>query len=268
MKSQDVDEGATLPDKYEDPFSGTVGLASIFERLRAYLGARADAQDIEILSFSLHHLFCSIDILFQRALTQLTASTSQVREPQKDLRALYSGWVYLRQITCLLERIEALCQLLNGAATSILTALNATSSMAKIADAQTVDLGNEQNWYHSAAQEQWGQVAAIITECLSNWLECHESHLSFTTRFANLAAIIPALTHTDSAFDLLLENVCAIFGDVLQDFQAIALGDDEATATLLLDLMQKADQLLYQINILLGALHELIKQYVARVEML
>jgi hypothetical protein len=178
MESQNIEKDVTLPDKDEDPFSETAGLAIVLERLRAYLGVRAEAKDIEILSFSLHHLFYSFNILFQRTLSQLTVSSSQVAEselPRQELGSRYRSWTSLQEIMRLLERIEALCQLLNGAATSMLTSLNTISSIEAIADAETVvpllqSKGSKSLQYSGCASTTGWNVTTAVSLLLAGLL--------------------------------------------------------------------------------------------------
>lgn len=49
----------------------------------------------------------------------------------------------------------------------------------------------------------------------------------------------------------MLLSVVAIFGDILPDIQGISEGDDEAAATLFLDLTQQTDQILLQTEAML-----------------
>jgi len=281
MNSQDIeDNGILFPlDELDEQYSETMGLVIIVERLRTCFKRSIDAEDMELLGFSLHHLFYSVNLLYRRVLPDLTACTMHAAEGQeltRDLGCQYCVWLHLQEAKRLLERIEPLCQLLNGAIISILASLDALRRLEEEQKAQKLQTPGlqerkrqekEQCWQETLAQGRWELALSILTERLNSWHQSHTKRISFTIQFANLLPHIPTLAHMDTAFDLLLDNAGAIFGEVLQDFQAISVGDDEAMATLLLDLMQKVDQLLLQIDILLEPLHILIRRYAIGVEM-
>lgn len=259
----------------EDQLSGP---EIILGPLKTYFEGHADTDDLAILGFTLHHLFYSIDALYQIVLPELAESLTQAQASQTELDTLlyqHRIWTHLREIQRLLERIEPLCHLLNGATTSILNALDIHSSarqqrepVARQDDARQQDEDQPYEQYlRVIEQEQWKQTITLLTESLHQWQNYHDQRFSFTIRFAELITAIPALAQTDSALDLLLESAGAIFGDILLNFQAIAPGDDESISTLLLDLMQKADQLLLDVDILLEPMHALIKHHVPGPEM-
>lgn len=259
----------------EDQLSGP---EIILGPLKTYFEGHADTDDLAILGFTLHHLFYSIDALYQIVLPELAESLNQAQASQTELDTLlcqHRIWLRLREMQHLLERIEPLCHLLNGATTSILDALDIHSSARQQRELATHPGDKQQQdedqpyeqYLHVIEQEQWEQTIAMLTGSLHEWQNYHDQRFSFTIRFAELITTIPALAQTDSALDLLLESAGAIFGDILLNFQAIAPGDDESIATLLLDLMQKADQLLLDVDILLEPMHALIKHHVPGPEM-
>lgn len=55
--------------------SGTAGLAIILGQVVTYFGGRVDADDMDVFSFSLHHLFARVDFLYRQALPALLHST-------------------------------------------------------------------------------------------------------------------------------------------------------------------------------------------------
>src|SRR5947209_2180387 len=61
----------TLPSD-TPPFAGMAGLAIVLGQLVAYFSGRADVDDLDVLSFSLHHLFCRVHFLYQEALPNLS----------------------------------------------------------------------------------------------------------------------------------------------------------------------------------------------------
>jgi hypothetical protein len=80
-------------------------------------------------------------------------------------------------------------------------------------------------------------------------------------QFADFIDDIPGLLQVDSAFNLLLDHSCSLFGSILPKFHTDSRDNDEVIATLLLDMTQKIDLLLWQIDILLEVLHPLEKLY-------
>ncbi|HLZ63170.1 MAG TPA: hypothetical protein VKR06_40075 [Ktedonosporobacter sp.] len=264
MNSQDVDGGGVLCplDELDEQYSETMGLVIILERLRTCFKRCVDAEDMELLGFSLHHLFYGVNTLYQSVLPNLTACTAHIVEIETT-GCQYCLWLHLQEVKRLLERIEPLCRLLNGAIISILDSLDALRRLGGEQKATRKDEGREKDqcWQQTMAQERWELALSVLTDRLNSWHQYHTKRLSFTIQFTNLLPHIPTLAHMDTAFDLLLDNAGAIFGEILQDFQAISIGDDEAMATLLLDLMQKVDQLLLQIDILVEPLHMLIRYY-------
>src|SRR3989442_3460696 len=63
---------ASLDERAEGhKLTGAAGLGIILGQLVAYFSDHADADDLDVLSFSLHHLFCHTDRLFQVAFPTL-----------------------------------------------------------------------------------------------------------------------------------------------------------------------------------------------------
>lgn len=73
--------------------------------------------------------------------------------------------------------------------------------------------------------------------------------------------MIPTLPQIDMALNTLLKSACTIFADILPDFQISEMDKDEKVTILLLDIIQRCDQILLQIGILVEPLHVLIGQY-------
>jgi hypothetical protein len=119
----------------------------------------------------------------------------------------------------------------------------------------------------AGSQKSWNYAHTLLTERLIDWQEYHNRYHIFTDQFTDLITAIPSLAQMERAFDFLLENIHTIFGEVLLDFQAVSSSDDDvAIATLLLDLMQKADLVLLHIDTLLDPLRILIKHYTLEAE--
>lgn len=224
---------------------------------------RAGADDLEILSFCLQHLFYSVDALYQVALPEL--ATHEGQEQKSTPQQRYRVWLLLREIKSALERIKLLCRLLNGAITSVLDTLDmaGTQSVAEDIELDESDPAYARLWQEALALEQWEQAFSSLTEHLRGWHANHGDGQLFASHFSHLSDTIQTLVQANAAFTLLLENSCSIFADILPGFRAIPLGDDEVLATVSLDLMQKADQIYLQGNTLLEPLCCLIKQYAA-----
>lgn len=241
----------------------TAALTIALDHFAICVDNRAGTDDLEILSFCLRHLFYSIDALYQVALPELTAHAGQARNSTPQQR--YRVWLLLREIKGSLERIKLLCRLLNGAITSILDTLDMAGSQSAVEDVELDDSdpAYDRLWQEAIALEQWEQAFGSLTEHLRGWHAHHEGGQLFTSCFSHLADTIPTLAQANTVFALLLENACSIFGGILPGLRAIPPGDDEALATVSLDLMQKADQTYLQGHTLLEPLCCLIKQYAA-----
>src|SRR5579863_2119924 len=102
----------------ESRLVGAAGLSVILGQLVAYFTGRAGADDMEVLNFSLPHLFCRIDYLYCSSLPELmqakTIGQSEPPLPGEILRRQHT-WNTLRAIKGAINRMEPLCQLLNNA---------------------------------------------------------------------------------------------------------------------------------------------------------
>src|ERR1700730_15958035 len=163
--------------------------------------------------------------------------------------------------------MEPLCNLLSDATECILDALDMTSetihSPQHIPDDATVPWhvnaarDSEQDWVQSLNQERWEQALTAVTESLGQWQQSYNQLALFMDQFAHVAST-PPLIQLDEVFNILLDSAAGIFGAILPGFHAIAVGDDDAVATLLFDLMHQADQLLLQFDAALEPLQALI----------
>src|SRR5438067_10775226 len=79
------DDRQITPITQEEPntalLAATGGLAVILGQLVAYFYNRAHIDDLDVLSFSLHHLFCRIDHLYETALPRLAALSQSEARP-------------------------------------------------------------------------------------------------------------------------------------------------------------------------------------------
>ncbi len=251
----------------EDRVRAVAGLAVLLKQAVAYFSERADVDDLDILSFSLHHLFCCVDYCYRIALPEVMSiniATDSEQAFAENLLRRQHTWMKLRAIKAAVTRIESLCQLLNNAIEYLLDALDVTA----VPDASSEDTvprlatrEDNQDWLHSVNQEPWKQALAAVTANVSYWQENYARLTPFTDQFARLASSVPSLSAIDEAFLVLLDCAGAIFGDIVPSFQAISANDDEAVCTLLFDLMQQVDQLQVQFDSMMEPLQTLIKQF-------
>lgn len=251
----------------ESRFAGAAGLSVILGQLVAYFSGRANVDDMDVLGFSLHHLFCRIDLLYRSILPAIPAGFVPLeRQSPEGCLQNQHVWTQLRAIKHSLERMEPLCHLLSDATASILESLDSTGggSVARRHRRQgAAGVGDEQGWLQTLNQERWDMALAAITESLSLWQESYNQLTPFATQFSgtNVLASVPTIQQFDAALTVVLDSAGAIFGDIMPGFQAIADEDDEAVATLLFDLMQQSDQLLVQFDIFVEPLQALIEYF-------
>ena len=274
-----VDESKDVP---ETPFAGTASLAVMLGQLVAYFTDRADVDDMDVLSFSLHHLFCRVDFLYCKALPALQAYTGDYKgsikrsSPHSLLQTHHNPryrqpiWSELQRINRTLDRMEPLCHLLSDAAECILDAFDSSSATENIDVEESqapglsdkrADAGEEQSWLSIVDAERWEQALVALMESLEDWQQSYGSFIPFTTQFAQLGPLLPLVAQIDAAVKTILDCARMIFGDILPSFRAIAVGDEEVVAALLFNLMQQSDQLLVQFDTTLEPLNELIKQF-------
>jgi hypothetical protein len=257
----------------ESRFVGAAALSVILGQMVSYFSGRANVDDTNVLTFSLHHLFCQVDYLYRSALPELMSVTPSAMTAQRlagDLLRHQHIWTKLRTIRHTLNRMEPLCNLLSDATECILDDLDITSD-AMIAPDTTNDntvprlstpaQDDEQDWLQSLNQERWEQALSVVTENLGQWQLSYNQLALFVNHFALVTSTISSPTQLDEVFNILLDSAGAIFGDILPGFQAISVSDDDAVATLLFDLMHQSDQLLLQFDAALEPLQALIETY-------
>ncbi len=256
--NEDADESRQL---------GVAGLSLILGQVGTYFQNRAYADDIDVLSFSLYHLFCRIDYLYRTLLPDLlSVSSAPIAEESRfeDLLRHQHIWTKLRTIKYTLNRLEPLCNLLGDATECMLDVLDMTGGATaahKKSTSTALSEENEQEWMHTLSHERLEQALTAEMVCLADWQESYNDLTLLVDHFSHLVPAIPALIQLDEAFTIVLDSVGAIFGDILPSFQALSAGDDDAVATLLFDLMHQADQLLAQYDAVLEPLHSLIEQF-------
>lgn len=250
--------------------AATGGLAVILGQLVAYFHERAHIDDLDVLSFSLHHLFCRIDFLYDKALPALGSYSTHPH--QLDVRQRQQIWSQMRAINRTLDRMEPLCHLLSDAAECILERFDASSEMVAI-PAHEADLeptvpqqnatppADEPSYFQMIDGERWEQAFSSIAQCLLRWQERYSVLTSFATTFAPLLSTVPMLEELDAAFAIILDSAGAIFGDILPGLRAILDEDEAMIAALLYDLMQQSDQLLVKFDSTLEPMTKLIQCY-------
>ena len=242
--------------------AGVTGLMVIQGQMVTYLRNRAYADDLDVLSFSLHHLFCRVNYLYRSVLPDLlTVSPAPITEEARfeDLLRHQHIWTKLRTIKHTLNRLEPLCHLLSDAAECLLDMLDMTGG-AELPHKQS-GKGNGQDWLDALSQEHADEALTTLMESLAIWQESYNDLTLFVDHFSHFASTIPTLIQIDEAFTIILDCAGAIFGDILPGFQAISEGDDDAAATLLFDLIHQSDQLLAQCDAALEPLSMLIEQF-------
>ncbi|HVB23448.1 MAG TPA: hypothetical protein VNG51_16025 [Ktedonobacteraceae bacterium] len=257
-------------DTDQSRLAGAAGLSVILGQLVAYFSGRANVDDMDVLSFSLHHLFCRIDMLYQVTLPGILDGSLPVEGqeyPSEDCIQDQHVWTQLRVIKHTLVRMEPLCHLLSDATESMLDALDSTNgkSSARMHGTMESSLPDDgQSWLQSLNQERWDLALTAITESLGQWQKSYNHLTPFATQFSHVsevAASVPNIALCDAALTVVLDSAGAIFGDIVPGFQAIADEDDEAVATLLFDLMQQSDQLLVQFDSIVEPLQALIEHF-------
>jgi hypothetical protein len=269
----------TDQQQIESQLTETVGLDMVLERVRRCLSGRTSTHQTEILELSLRHIFISGDLLYNTLLTELTTATNQLSlstddgqssETETDLQIHYCIWSLLQEIEALSDHLEPLCQLLNNATTEILEALDRSSSIyahqyltqeEQDADRTAILAAIEVAHIPDNTYYQWMQAVRLLTARLQSWQEANACRLAFAQHFAHIALVAPALNQIDATVDALLQTISAIFNTILPAFHTITKGDDETIAMLLLDLVQKSDQILLHLKTLTEPLCALIRQY-------
>lgn len=247
--------------------AATGGLAIILGQLVTYFTNRAHIDDLDVLSFSLHHLFCRVDYLYNRALPALTTWTraTQAQPMQPDARQRQQIWTHLQTINRTLDRMEPLCHLLSDSAECILESFDLTSDIIPLTDSESEqeqeDPTSDKSWLEVIDPERWEHAFNAVTHHLLSWQEQHNTLPAVAAQFAHLLPTIPTLYEMDAAFATILDNAGAIFGDILPGFRAILSADESMVAALLYDLMQQSDQLLVKFDTTLEPMNALIKYY-------
>ncbi len=258
-----------VASKKAEPASPTlpVDIAALISQLCNSIDPRIHSDDRDILCFCLHHLLIGIDTLSRVTYDLFTVQISSAAEsPPTTMQKLIqrrATWTRLREIKRILERIEPLCQLLNDASSSVLFLLSSLDTPT-ISPSPTTPAPPEEP---STSRLPSELLQDALIPVLNTWQQCLSEQYTFHHHFAQLlstaaatsaTSITPTLPRIDNAFSLLLKSACSLFSNTLP---ALGTTRQEATAALLFDLMQKVDQILLQIDVMMAPLHTLIKYH-------
>lgn len=262
-----------------------VALAMLLGQMVAYLSGKVNVDDLDIVSFSLHHLFCNCDSLYRLILPSFAAALVEEsgRTTNADGERLSSRtWIGLQDVLLAARRMLPLCQLLSEAGESILGQLGygrhirGTWEEGKHEEGRTGEAGRPEGTF---ADEQLARVEAqedreraaeserdILYEAVSEgveqalhdlaamlicWQQRYGSLPSFHSLLYTLFPTMPLLLQPDTPFTRLLTSACTLFGDILPAFHALSPGDEEAAIMLLFDLLQQIDLLTMECETLL-----------------
>jgi len=270
------------------------GIAVLLWQALACFGSSSYTDDVDALSFSLHHLFHRVDFLYRDALPGLEANTAptvtmgqeQDQSLQDTLIRRQRIWRQLQAIGRILNRLEPICHLLSDAIEGIFDSLDATGDalsfrVGSLADTPAAGLAQNRDRSYGYAfptepidDERWDNALSAVLESLKNWRQSYRACTPFSTQFSELkeaagGLVLPEKGHTqevslgrlDTAFATLLDSACIIFGDILPAFRTGAANDYEGTATPLFDLIQQSDHLLLQLDATLEFLDGLIEDF-------
>lgn len=272
-------QGRALTSRAHPEQRGSAELDIVLERFQRCLYGRIEVGDSEILDMSLRHIFENADILYSVLLPEMTQCTLHIIASNTPSAAAYDTapqyWIksVLQDIEAVLERLEALSQLLITTALTTLEALDRSCSVygtARLQKRLQDEGGDEECTEIFAAIEiahipdstyyQWMQALRSLTAKLTHWQEQHQTYPVFTTLLSTQNNIHPTLEHIDSTMNQARARIATLFGTILPEFHTVARGDDETTAALLLNIMQYTDLLLADIDTLLEAVRVLILQ--------
>jgi hypothetical protein len=269
-----TDPDATLLDTQtamQHVESETAQLEDVIALMKQICGGLAPhtyTPDRDILCVCLHHLFLSIDTLFQVACQTSSEQVFTVESQSASmwqLKQQCTTWMYLREIKQALERVEPLCQLLNNASMAILISLGLPDDDDSPEGTELLETIPGTPDTSFAMHLYCEQFHDALTSVLDIWQQSLAQQFTFRYRFAHLLSATPQMTQLDSALSSLFDNAKSLFRDSLP---ALSIADNlDEIAALFLDVMQQVDQILLQIDLMMAPLHVLIKQFALGAEM-
>jgi len=263
----DIDEEQNCTDTLHltphksEPAQATADIPALIAQLCGGIDLHTHTNDRDILCFCLHHLFLGIEALSRILCRSFNEEISSAETQSASIWRLEqhrATWTYLREVKQALERIEPLGQLLNDASYAILISLATPTASVPL---QTIPTIPDTSF---AIHLYCEQFLMALTPALNGWLQCLAQPATFRYRFAHLFSATPMLLQIDNGFSSLLKCACSLFRDTLP---ALSTAQQDEITALLLDLMQKVDLILQQIDIIMVPLHTLSKQFALGAEM-
>src|SRR5579883_257687 len=262
-----------------------VALAILLGQMVAYLSGKVDVDDLDIVSFSLHHLFCNLDSLYRLLLPSFAAALAAESERATDAdgeRLPPRIRVGLQDVLLAARQMLPLCRLLSEAGESTLGQLGygrhipgtwedgkheegRTDAAGRpdeaFADEQLARVEAQEDRERAAESERdilYGAVSEGVEQALHDlaamlicWQQRYRNLPSFRSLLYTLFPTTPLSLQPDTLFTQLLAYGCTLFGDIVPAFHALSPGDEEAVIMLLFDLLQQVDLLAVQCETLL-----------------
>jgi hypothetical protein len=260
-EEQNCTDTLHLTPRKSEPAQEASDIPALITQLCGGIDLHTHTNDRDILCFCLHHLFLSIEALSRmlcRSFSEEISSAEPLSDSIWQMKQHRATWTYLREVKQALERVEPLCQLLNDASYAVLISLATPTASVPL---QTIPTIPDTSFTIHLYCEQF---LSALTPSLNGWLQCLTQPATFRYRFAHLFSATPTLLQIDNAFSSLLKCACSLFRDALP---ALSTAQQEEITALLLDLMQKVDLILQQIDMIMVPLHTLSKQFALGAEM-
>jgi hypothetical protein len=254
-------------------------LVTILKQFEAAFGKQASSNDLEMLNFSLRHLFNRVDFLYCEALPSLESwERNSNGDSNQEMLQQQRIWLQLQTVNRTLDRMAPLCHLLSDVIECLLDTLDDEGLWLHTLDDEDtlqmrpikVQQDNEPKQHLSTphpeaipeiSPECWGKAVNTIMYQLLIWQDQHHKLTPFQQKFSQPIPLIDNLSELDIAFTTLLESAAAIFGDILPNFRLVRPEDRQEIAALLFDLMQQSDQMLIQFELTLEPFTKLIRHF-------
>ncbi len=265
----------------------SVELQVLLDKFQDYFAGRSQIPDVPIVLFGLQHLFCSMHTLCTLLLPEITREaiknipSDENRGKDGEENDAYGLWLLLQNGIELLLKIEPLCQLLQNALIEMLETLDATCSIRNLANLQDTDemiqvaysAKRRCTYIVTRDQDRWQWAITRMRKRITDWrrhtLERLTRLRQETVKAAgeeNTLTLLESIVLINRLGNACIESSGAIFGDILPDLHILAPGDDEAAAIVLLDLMQRLDQLVMQVGQIVQPLHTMLYQITAAID--
>jgi hypothetical protein len=261
-------------------------LKVLLDKFQTYFAGRSQVSDLPMVLFGLKHLFSSMHTLCTILLPQITHEALQIipynnEHATQGEKSAYALWLLLQSCIELLLKIEPLCQLVQNALIDMLETLDMTCSIRDLASLQDTDemiqvgysakrhctyivTGDHDRWQHAITRIRKGittwriDTLERLTHLRQEMSKCEDAEHEKT--------LLESVAVINRMCNACIESSGAIFGDILPDLQVIAPSDDEGAAIILLDLMQRLDQLVIHVGGIVEPLHLLLYQVTAIID--